>query len=90
MKLMEFKYTKADGNVSERAVVVTQEPQKLLGGIDVTNMDADRFAEFTKRYREVSDRNKQNMQELMAEFDLTHNYRQFKLEGMSDVKQEWV
>lgn len=90
MEMQEFKYTKANGEVSERAVIVTQKPQKLLAGIDVTSMDSDEFAKFTKRYREVLDSNKQAMANLMAEFDLTHNYRQFKPEGMSDVKSEWV
>ena len=87
---MEFKYTKANGDVSERALIVTQEPVKLLAGIDVTELPEAQFAEFTNEYRKIKDRQHQEMLELQAKYDLTHNYRQFTPERMSEVVTEWV
>ena len=47
MKLLEFNYTKADGSVSERAVIELVTPTQFIEGIDVTQMPEDDFALFS-------------------------------------------
>lgn len=90
MKLMEFTYTKANGDVSDRAVVVTQEPTKLLSGIDVSELPEMEFATFIQDMRELKNRQHQEMMDLMEKHDLKHNYRQFSAEKMTNVQSEWV
>lgn len=90
MKFLEFTYTKSNGDVSERAVVVTQEPTKLLSGIDVSELPELEFATFIQDMRELKNRQHQEIMDLMAKHDLKHNYRQFSSEKMTNVQSEWV
>ena len=90
MKLIEFTYTKTNGDVSERAVVVTQEPSKLLSGIDVSELPELEFATFIQDMRELKNRQHQEMMDLMEKHDLKHNFRQFSAEKMTNVQSEWV
>lgn len=90
MKLVEFTYTKANGDVSERAVIVTQEPTKLLSGIDVSELPEADFALFTQEMSELKNRQHQEIMDLMNKHDLKHNFRQFTPDKMSNVQSEWV
>ncbi len=84
-KLVEFKYTKAGGSISDRALVVLQEPAKNYAGIDVSQLDNDEFADFTRDLQALKTRQHEEILQLMHNFDLTYNYRQFIPENMSDV-----
>lgn len=90
MKLMEFKYTKTNGDTSFRSVVVTQEPTHLLGGIDVTELGEDSFEAFTREMRELKNRQHEETMQLIAKHDLKHNYRQFTPSKMLDVTTELI
>lgn len=90
MKLVEFTYTKTNGDISERAVVVTQEPSKLLSGIDVSELPEAEYATFITEMRELKNRQHQEIMELMSKHDLKHNFRQFTPEKMTNVQSEWV
>jgi hypothetical protein len=39
MKIISFNYTKADGKQSKRTIVVSNEPQKLYSGTDISGLD---------------------------------------------------
>lgn len=90
MKLMEFTYTKTNGDVSERAVIVTQEPTKLLSGIDVSELPEADFAVFTQEMSALKNRQHDEIMQLLIKHDLKHNFRQFSPEKMTDVNSEWV
>lgn len=90
MKLMEFKYTKANGRVSFRALLVTQEPQKNFSGYDITEFDETEFAEFIEEYRQLKNKQYTEYQELIAKHDLKYNYRQFIPENMHNVQTEFL
>ena len=85
MKLVEFTYTKADGSISERAVVEVVQPNKFFEGIDVSQMPEEEFAEFTNEYRSLLEKHQKDKMDIMHKFDLKHNYRRFTPENMSDV-----
>lgn len=85
MKLKEFTYTKANGEVSKRALIVTQEPKTNVAGFDVSNMDFDDYADFTLDYEDLALKHSEEMKELCARYDITHNYRQFIPANMTDV-----
>lgn len=90
MKLTEFTYTKRNGDVSKRAVIVTGEPNKFLRGIDVSELDNCELGWFINKLRAIEDRYAAERATLVADYDLTHNFRQFDPELISDQAVEWV
>ena len=90
MRLKEFTYTKANGEVSKRALVVTQEPRTNIAGFDVTNMEYEYCADFTSEYKDLLYKHTTELAELTARYDLTHNYRQFIPANMSEVTTETI
>ena len=90
MKLKEFTYTKANGDVSKRALLVTQEPRTNVAGIDITSMDFDGYADFIIEVDNLFSKHQAELAELTARYDLTHNYRQFIPANMVDVTTETI
>lgn len=90
MKYTEFTYTKKNGDVSERAVIITAEPNKFLQGIDISDMDEADFAVFLQQLREQQDRHQAERAALLAQFDLKHNFRQFDPQLVTEQTVEWV
>ena len=90
MKLMQFMYTKSNGDTSERALVVTQEPSQLVSGIDVSELPEVEFEQFTREMRELKNRQHEEMMLLVAKHDLKHNYRQFTPSKMTNVIAELI
>jgi hypothetical protein len=90
MKLVEFQYVKQNGDTSNRAVIVTGEPQQNLSGIDVTQMPQDDFAVFIDEYRQIKNRQHTEILELMTKHDLKHNFRQFIPAKMQITETTWV
>ena len=90
MKLTEFTYTKRSGDVSQRAVIVTQEPNKFLQGIDVSELDNDHLAEIIQAMQEQLDKHQAERISLLEKFDLKHSFRQFDPQLISDQTVEWV
>ena len=90
MKLTEFTYTKRNGDVSQRAVLVSQEPNKFLQGVDVSELDNEDLGELITKLRALEDRVQAERAVLMAEYDLTYSFRQFDPELISDQTVEWV
>ena len=90
MKLTEFTYTKRNGDVSQRAVLVSQEPNKFLQGVDVSELDNEDLGELITKLRALEDQVQAERAVLMAEYDLTYSFRQFDPELISDQTVEWV
>lgn len=91
MKFTEFTYTKATGEVSERAVIITSEPNKFLQGVEVSELPPeDVFGDFVDEYRKLLDRHTQERAELLAKFDLKHSYRQFDPARITNQTTEWI
>ena len=90
MKLMQFIYTKAAGDISNRAIIVTNEPSQLISGIDISELPEVEFEEFTREMRELKNRQHEEMMQLVAKHDLKHNYRQFTPSKMTSVITELI
>lgn len=90
MKLIEFKYTKADGSESERAVIELQQPSKHFEGIDVSDLPEADFALFVQEFRELKNAQHEATMQLLAKHDLKHNYRRFLPEQMTAVTSEHI
>lgn len=87
MKIKEFTYTKPNGDVSRRTLVVLVSPTTAFEGVDTSELDDDSFAEFVEKCNEVEKQIQAKRTELYAEFDLTHNYRRFVPERMTHVTE---
>ena len=90
MKLLEFTYTKQAGDVSKRAIIELVTPTTFVEGWDITNLKESEFARFAETMGALRRRQHEETMQLLQEFDLKHNYRRFKPEGMSDVQVEYV
>jgi len=90
MKLLEFTYTKQGGDVSKRAVIELVTPSTFVEGWDVSNLSESDFASFTETMGSLRRRHHEETMQLLQDFDLKHNYRRFKPEGMSDIQVEYV
>ena len=90
MKLLEFKYTKTDGSVSDRAVIELVTPTQFIEGIDVTKMPEDEFALFANEMRQLKNAQHEATMALLAKHDLKHNYRRFSPDKMSDLNTEYI
>jgi len=85
MKLVEFTYTKANGDTSQRAVVEVVQPAQHFEGIDVSQLDTDSFALFVQEYRELKQAQHEATLQLLHKHDLTHDYRRFVPERMTNT-----
>jgi hypothetical protein len=77
MKYTEFTYTDAKGKVTQRKVLVIQEPSNKLMGIDVSEIDEDDRKAFAEEYDDLLQQFIDAVEDLKTDFDLTHSLRQF-------------
>lgn len=90
MKIAKFEYTDAKNKVTQRTVAVLKDPIALLMGIDVGELSEAELQEFATLHNELHDRYMSALAGLQADFDLTHNLRQFKPTGMANVEITYV
>lgn len=90
MKLVEFKYKKADGSVSDRAVLELVTPAKHMEGIDVSQMPVEAYADFVADFAQLKNDQHKAVMNLLADYDLKTNYRRFLPDQMSDIKIEHI
>ena len=90
MKVLEFTYTKPNGEVTKRAVVETIKPNKYVCGFDISEMDSDTMVEFAKEYNALEAQFAEARLALQAQFDIKHNFRQFDPERMTEVTSDYI
>jgi hypothetical protein len=86
MKTITFTYTKDNGDVSYRTLVVSNEPTKNVSGTDISELGPEQRKEYLAEVAKAKEIYLEMLKQINDEFDLTHSYRQFKPEGMSDIK----
>ena len=77
MKYTEFTYTDAKGKVTNRKVMVIQEPSNKLIGIEMGEMEPEDRVAFMAEYNNLLQQFIEAVNDLKADFDVTHNLRQF-------------
>lgn len=90
MKIKEFTYTKPNGEVSQRTLVELVSPSEHIEGIDVSELDMDSYAEFMQKLNTLERSISDQRLALYAEFDLSHNYRRFVPNRMTNVTTEFA
>jgi hypothetical protein len=77
MKYTEFTYTDAKGKVTDRKVLVIQEPSNKLMGIDVSELSEEDRDSFSDEYEEILADFLYAVETLKSDYDVKHNLRQF-------------
>ena len=90
MKIKEFTYTKPNGDVSQRTVIELVSPTEHVEGIDVSELDMDTYAEFSRQLNDLEKELYNKRMALYSEFDLANNYRRFVPSRMSNVTTEYA
>ncbi len=89
MKVKFFEYTKANGEVSNREVVVVHEPNTFVEGYDISDMPPADFGQFSVEYAQMLNRQKAEMLEMLNKYGLSHSYRRFTPSQMTNVENEY-
>lgn len=76
--MLDFKYTKANGDVSERKLVCLRRPGKAYFGIDVTEVERGTV----RQLQGLLKRQQRELDNFLAEKELTRNYRTFLEDGV--------
>lgn len=88
MKLMTFEYTKSDGKTTTRNFIELSKPSNLHFGIDVSELDEEERIELVSAIARVRKEFDIKVAELMSEYDVKQNFRQFKPEAMTNIESE--
>jgi enoyl-CoA hydratase/carnithine racemase len=88
MKTLTFKYTKADGKVSDRVLVVSAEPNKFFAGTDISSLSDEDQVAYINAIQKAKDVYLDAIKDINDHFDLNFNFRQFDPTKMSDVVEE--
>lgn len=83
--IKDFTYTKENGDVSDRVVVLLSQPSNNMLGIDITHLDEEESDNFIEEFKELKLAQRAQEAELLDKHDLKHNYRSFKLSGVSNI-----
>lgn len=93
MKLKEFVYEDLKGKITNRKVLVIQEPTSKLSGIDVTEQDDETIVNFALAYETARQAFLAEVAALEAQYDLRHRFRQFfetKMDGVVTEEIWWL
>lgn len=85
MKTITFDYTKKDGSTSERVLMVVGAPTDKYSGVDLSELDPTKAAQFVVEYETLHSNFMLEAQKLQAKYDLKHSYRQFFESGMKNI-----
>jgi len=90
MKLKTFVYEDLKGKVSNRTVLVVQEPTTKLSGIDVTESDDETIVNFALAYETARQAFLAEVSALQTQYELRHRFRQFFETKMDGVVTEEI
>lgn len=88
MKLKTFVYRDLKGKISNRTVLVVQEPTDKVAAIDVTEQDDETIVNFALAYETARQAFLTQVAALEKQYDLNHRFRQFFPDQMMDVSSE--
>lgn len=90
MKLKSFVYQDLKGKITNRTVLVVQEPTDKMSGIDVSEHDDETIVEFALAYEAAKQAFLAQVAALEKQYEMQHRYRQFFSDNMQEVVTENV
>lgn len=86
MTVISFEYVKQGATEPKpKLMVPLVQPTNKYFGIDITELDPEAQGTFMDRVDKLIDLHKKNIEELMEEYDIKHNYRYYFPEKMTNV-----
>ena len=85
MKILKFKYTKSNLEVSERTFLPLAVPSSLYFGVDVSHLIEDEQDAVLQRLAVVMNEHEQKLKEVLIDLDLDKRYRFFIPSKMSEL-----
>lgn len=82
MKTITFDYTDSKNKKSSRVLLVASCPSTLYSGTDITPLEEDEQGEYIAARLALLEEYTAKIRDLDKHFDLAHQFRQFKTEGM--------
>jgi hypothetical protein len=83
--MIKFTYTKTNGEVSERSLIVTEKPFPDYLGLDVSSVDPVALSVIEKEMQLALDNYNNHLDAIAFHYDLVHNLRRFKPERMTNI-----
>lgn len=90
MKLKEFTYKDRNGKITNRTVLVVEEPSDKMSAIDVSEQSDETIINFAIAYETARQTFLAQVKTLEKQYDLTHRFRQFFPDHMNNVVTEEV
>lgn len=89
MKTLNFKYTKKDGETSDRVLVVMSEPNNHYAGIDISELDEVDQGRYLDRIKRAHDTYLAEIDVINESFDTNYRYRRFdpKLMQINEIEE---
>ncbi len=86
MKFAKFKYTDTKGKITNRQVLVVQEPSDKLLALDVADLSEQEVAEFADKYEAAKQAFVAEIEALKQQYDLKHSLRQFFVNKIENLE----
>lgn len=90
MNIITFKYTKADGKVSDRVISPIVTPNKMYEGTDISELEMEDQVMYVQELGKLQDAYKAQILALQDKFDVLNRYRRFDPTKMTAIVQEAV
>lgn len=91
MKIKYFDYTKSNGEVSRRKVIVLQPAKDYDHVIDISEVTLPHTEEILSvELQKIHAEYMNSLKELLTEFGLEKSLRNFKINRMSDITEEEI
>ena len=90
MNILTFKYTKADGSISNRVLATMIKPNTMYEGIDISSLEPVDQVMFAESINAAYNVYMATLEAVKAEFDVTHDYRRFDPKKMAEVVSEVI
>jgi hypothetical protein len=88
MKILTFKYTKADASTSSRVLLPMTSPAKGYFGVDISELDFEEQAEVALKFEALQQEFYDKVGTLLQEYDISKNFRNFLVENMSEIVED--
>ena len=90
MLILTFDYTKADGSSSTRVIAPHFSPGTMYAGTDISELSCEDRVKFANALDTLADEHAAKVAAVIDRFDINHRYRQFKADGVSNLKRDFI